>query len=133
MTPKITRLPSPYKLKSASAFKKPNSTPGPRPSFKIIERLSLAPLPNGMTSRDDWTDEEDVQGVISNEEERGECDGNSVTLREILLQAGDSTRFDLLGLLFPSSFSYAFFSYADAPEIDDADGFDLADASTAWE
>ena len=109
MTPKITRLPSPYKLKSASAFKKLNSTPGPRPSFKIIERLSLAPLPNGMTSRDDWTDEEDVQGVISNEEERDECDGKSVTLREILLQAGDNMRFDLLGLLFPSSFSYAFF------------------------
>jgi len=62
-----------------------------------------------MTSRDDWTDEEDVQGVISNEEERDECDGKSVTLREILLQAGDNMRFDLLGLLFPSSFSYAFF------------------------
>jgi hypothetical protein len=109
MAPKITRLPSPYKSRSTSPFK-PKTTPGPRPSFKIIERLSLAPLPDGPMFTDDmfnethlsdtngadgdWTDEDEVIGTDNYVDESG---GQSLTLRDILLQAGDMTQFDLLG------------------------------------
>jgi len=78
--------------------------------------LSLAPLPNGLTSLDDglhdkhlfdssgtdgdWTDADIVQSDDSHKEKSGAddpgYDGKSVTLREILLQAGDATEFDLL-------------------------------------
>ncbi|KIM88355.1 hypothetical protein PILCRDRAFT_814255 [Piloderma croceum F 1598] len=115
ITPKFTRLPSPYKFKSASPSKEPSATPGPRCSFKIIERLSLASLPDGMMSADDlfqeehsldandtngdWVDADELPGVYSepNLQDNGEeYEGRSVTLRDILLQAGDTTQFDLL-------------------------------------
>jgi hypothetical protein len=104
-TPKITRLPSPYKPRSASPFKKSNATPGPRPSFKIIERQSLAPLPDGITSADindeDWTDddgEKDAEGGKDDDGDASIYEGKSVTLRDILLKASDDTQYDLLGL-----------------------------------
>ena len=119
ITPKFTRLPSPYKIKSASPFKKPSATPGPRCSFKIIERPSLAPLPDGVMSADDlfheehsldandtdgnWVDADELPGVLSEpnlQDDGEEYEGRSVTLRDILLQAADTTQFDLLSLLF---------------------------------
>lgn len=102
VTPKLTRIATPHK--SVSPFKKKNGTPGPRLSFKIVERSSLAPLPDVTDSSenllhsidqiqetgspgDDWTDEEG--GDI--------YEGKSITLRDILLQAAETTQFDLLG------------------------------------
>lgn len=114
-TPKITRLPSPYKSKSASPFKRQNTTPGPRPSFKIIERQSLVPLPDGISSADDlwhdtdavdindedWTDDEgetNTEGENVYSDDASIYEGKSVTLRDILLKASDDTQYDLIGL-----------------------------------
>jgi hypothetical protein len=53
--------------------------------------------PNG--TDDDWTDDDDAQGGDSEKEaEYGDgYDGKSVNLQEILLQAGDTAQYDLLG------------------------------------
>jgi hypothetical protein len=125
ITPKFTRLPSPYKYESASPSKKPCATPGPRCSFKIIERLSLASLPDGVTSADDlfqeehandidggWVDADELPGahIEPDFQDNGEeYEGRSVTLRDILLQAGDATQFDLLSLLFFCHLSSLFY------------------------
>ena len=117
MTPKITRLPSPYKFKSVSPSKKAATHSGPRPSFKIVERLSLAPLPDSLMSADDlfhetrllcasdadgsWTDEDEVPGSDRGANVQGDdegYEGKSITLRDILLQAGTTTQFDLLSV-----------------------------------
>lgn len=108
-TPVGVRLPTPYKSRS-SPFK--SITPGPRASFKIVERLSLASLPDEISADDlhdtqltgahamdgDWTDEddkEDVEGQVADDTDFHE--GHSVALQDILLQAADTTQFDLLG------------------------------------
>ena len=114
-------------MKSASPFKKTNffGTPGsaPRPSFKIIERVSLAPLPDEMNSADDlrheihdsggqiqdaeWSDEDvAVDQGHDDSEDDSLYEGVSVTLRDILLKAGDTTQLDLIGTLNGSPIIY---------------------------
>lgn len=128
-TPKGVRLYSPHKSQSRSSpFKSASGTPGPRPSFKIVERLSLASLPSPgdiMRSREyeygeyeeglletqygdafgqdgEWTDDEgEEEGGGGDDLDRSVMhEGHSVALRDILLQAADMTQFDfdLLGI-----------------------------------
>jgi hypothetical protein len=50
----------------------------------------------------DWTDDEErsASHVDYEKEDSEEYGGQSMTLRDILLQAGNTTQFDLLGLWF---------------------------------
>jgi hypothetical protein len=73
-------------ITSGSTVKRSNTKNTPRESFKIQERKSLLPLPD-----EDWLDDDD------DEAEGSEYEGDSVTLRDILLKAGDVTQYDLMG------------------------------------
>lgn len=70
--------------------------------------MSLAPLPDGLTFEDDlihenldmeqdWTDEDDKE-LVQNEEDGDYYEEQSVTLRDILLKAGNITQIDSMGL-----------------------------------
>lgn len=82
----------------------------PRISFAIPERKSLAPLPDTAAGELLWDEEWIGDDVILESEDDGDdgrngsvededdFEGNSVTLRDILLKAGgDITQFDLMG------------------------------------
>ncbi|KAF7964598.1 hypothetical protein HWV62_5089, partial [Athelia sp. TMB] len=123
-TPKGVRLPSPYKSASRNSpyinlFQSSSGTPGPRPSFKIPERLSLVSLPGEISYGDDlvetqyqdapgqdgdWTDEDEELDSVDHE-------GHSVALRDILLHAADTTQFDLLDGLGMESLGEASFAW----------------------
>ena len=109
-------------ITSGSTIKRSTTKNTPRESFKIHERKSLLPLP------DEWTDDDDDDELGS--DETG-YEGNSVTLRDILLKAGDVTRFDLLGE--SSLFVTAYFHLGGADEWCPDDDPQLVDESFGWD
>ena len=77
---------------------------------------------------DDWMDEDEARGVHSGEKVEDDGEGRSVTLRDILLQAGDMTQFHLLGqLFFHASRSFC----AEIPTMTDCEMLHV-DGSFAW-
>lgn len=59
-----------------------------------------------------WVDADELPGAhieLDFQDNGEEYEGRSVTLRDILLQAGDATQFDLLSLLFFCHLSSLFY------------------------
>ncbi|EGN95154.1 hypothetical protein SERLA73DRAFT_162709 [Serpula lacrymans var. lacrymans S7.3] len=101
----LTPRPTATRLASRTPFStaKTKTFTAPRASFKVDEGLDLPSFPSDLTSLDQhkyssprqgkrqemWTDDGD--------DDEPYYEGVSVTLRDILLSAGDTTQFDLLG------------------------------------